>query len=388
MNLIDSTEKLEDFCRILQTKTFITVDSEFLREHSYYPRLCLLQIGCESDSAVVDPLARVDLTPFFDILQDEKIVKVFHAGRQDVEIFYNLTGKLPQNIFDTQIAAMVCGFGENISYGTMVKEITSVELDKSCRLTDWSLRPLDEEQLEYALHDVTYLVDCYKYLYNKMKADNRLEWIKEETAALYNEKYYHIEPSEVWHKIRHNIYNPQFLSALKYLAKWRETRAQKFNTPRQSIIKDEVLLNLASSRPSNQTELKQVRNLKTDVINGKLGGEILDALEEAKNNPLSTEECKLDRSNDIKILPREQNLLEMLKFLLKLQSTDNDVVSKLVASDDDLRYFTRGEYDKSAFMHGWRYDIFGKYAEQLKNGKLSITYDNKNKRVKINQTEQ
>lgn len=383
MNLIDSTEKLEDFCRILETKPFITVDSEFIREHSYYPRLCLLQIGCEGNSAVVDPLAHVDLTPFFEILQNNNIVKVFHAGRQDVEIFYNLTGKLPQNIFDTQIAAMVCGFGENVSYGTLVKEITATELDKSCRLTDWSLRPLDEEQLEYALHDVTYLVDCYKYLCEKMRADNRLEWIKEELAELYDEKCYHIEPSEAWHKIRHNIYSPQFLSALKYLAKWRELRAQKFNTPRQSIIKDDVLLNLASSRPSNQSELKQVRNLKPDIINGKLGGEILEALAEAEKNPLSSAECKLDRDNDIKIQNKEQSLLEMLKFLLKIQSTDNEVVSRLVASEEDLRYFVRGEYEKSAIMRGWRYELFGKYAEKLKNGELSFSYDNVNKRLKF-----
>ena len=383
MNLIDSTEKLEDFCHLLETKSFITVDSEFLREHSYYPRLCLLQVACEGASAVIDPLAHVDLTPFFEVLQNKNIVKVFHAGRQDVEIFYNLMGKLPQNIFDTQIAAMACGFGENVSYGTLVKEITSVELDKSCRLTDWSLRPLDEEQLEYALHDVTYLVDCYKYLCKKMEADNRFGWIEDETTALYDEKCYHTEPDEAWHRIRHNIYGLQFLSALKYLAKWREIRAQKFNTPRQSIIKDEVLLNLASSRPSNQAELKQVRNLKSDVINGRLGGEILEALEEAKNHPLSTEECKKDRNNDIKILPQEQNLLEVLKFLLKLQSIDHEVVSRLVASDDDLRYFVRGDYEKTAIMNGWRYEIFGKYAVKLKNGELSISYDNVNKRVKI-----
>ena len=169
MIFIDTTEKLNEFCQILNKQKFITVDSEFIREHSYYPKLCLLQVGYDGDAAVIDPMASVDLSPFLDILQNNKIVKVFHSGRQDIEIFYNLTGKIPQNIFDTQIAAMVCGFVENIGYGNLVHEITGIELDKSQRLTDWSLRPLDQSQLQYAVSDVTYLVDCYKYLLKYMK---------------------------------------------------------------------------------------------------------------------------------------------------------------------------------------------------------------------------
>ena len=383
MNFIDTDEKLIDFCHILETQKFITVDSEFLREHSYYPRLCLLQIGYDGGSAIIDPLSNTDLTPFFKILENKNITKVFHAGRQDVEIFYNFTGKIPENIFDTQIGAMVCGFGENVSYGTLVKEITSVELDKSCRLTDWSIRPLDNEQLEYALHDVTYLVDCYKYLKEQMEKNNRCDWIKEETANIYDEKCYCIDPAEAWHKIRHNIHSQQFLSALKYLAEWRETRAQKFNTPRQSIIKDDILLNLASVRPTNQSELRQVRNLKSDVINGKLGDEILEAISKAQNNPLNPDECKYDRNNDVHVSAKEQSLLEMLHFLLKLQCLDNDVVCRLVASEDDLRHFVRKEFEQTAFLSGWRYEIFGKYAEKLCNGELAITYNPQTKKIEI-----
>ena len=375
MNLINTDEKLIDFCDILRKQQFITVDSEFLREHSYYPQLCLLQIGYDGGAAIVDPISNLDLSPFLDILQDENIVKVFHAGRQDLEIFYNLTGKLPKNVFDTQIAAMVCGFGENVSYGALVKEICKIELDKSCRLTDWSIRPLDEGQMEYALHDVTYLVDCYKALLEQMKKNNRLEWIKEETEDLCNLKNYKLDPNEAWHKIKHNVHTSQFLSALKYLSKWRELRAQKFNTPRQSIIKDEVILNLASSRPENQGELKQVRNLKSDIINGKLGAEILEALNEANINPLAEAECRADKKNDVQISGRDQSLLEMLKFLLKLQSSENEIVSRLVATEDDLRYFVRGDFDKTSVMSGWRYEIFGQYAEKLRSGKLSISYD-------------
>jgi len=385
MNFIDTDEKLIDFCHILETQEFITVDSEFLRERSYYPRLCLLQIGYDGGSAIVDPLSNTDLTPFFKILENKNITKVFHAGRQDIEIFYNFTGKIPENIFDTQIAAMVCGFGENVSYGTLVKEITSVELDKSCRLTDWSIRPLDNEQLEYALHDVTYLVDCYKYLKEQMEKDGRTDWIKDEMASIYDEKCYCINPEEAWHRIRHNVHSQQFLSALKYLAEWREIRAQKFNTPRQSVIKDDILLNLASVRPTNQSELRQVRNLKSDVINGKLGDEILEAIRKAQENPLAPEECKYDRNNDIHIAAKEQSLLEMLHFLLKLQCLENNVVCRLVASEEDLRYFVRKEFDKTSILNSWRYEIFGKYAEKLCEGELAITYNPQKKKIEINQ---
>ena len=381
MNLIDTDEKLKDFCKILKKQDFITVDSEFLREKSYYPYLCLLQIGYDGGSAIVDPIAKVDLSPFFDILQDEKIVKVFHAGRQDVEIFYNLTGKLPQNIFDTQIAAMVCGFGENVSYGNLVKEICGVELDKSCRLTDWSLRPLDEEQLEYALHDVTYLVDCYKFLLKNMQQNNRLDWIKEETSEIYDLRHYQINPEEMWHKIKHNIPSSQFLSALKYLCMWREKRAQKFNTPRQSIIKDEVLINLASSRPCDQKELKTVRNIKSDVVNGRLGAEILEALETARHNPLKEEECRQDKQSDVHVHRKDQSLLEMLRFLLKLLCYEQNVVTRLVATEDDLRYFIYGE--PTGITQGWRYEIFGQFAEKLKNGELSISYNPNSRKIEV-----
>ena len=204
MQLIDTDEKLEKFCNILEKQSFITVDSEFIREHCYYPKLCLLQVAYEGDCAVIDPLAHVDLSPFFDILQNPDIVKVFHSGRQDIEIFYNLTGKTPKNVFDTQIAAMVCGFSENIGYGNLVHDIVHIDLDKSQRLTDWSLRPLDEAQLKYAVCDVTYLVDCYKYLCEYMQTNHRQDWIKEEICYLCDENGYCINPDDAWMRIKHN----------------------------------------------------------------------------------------------------------------------------------------------------------------------------------------
>ena len=383
MRLIDTDEELQKFCDILQKQDFITVDSEFIREHTYYPKLCLLQVAYNDDAAIIDPLADIDLSPFFAVLQNPDIVKVFHAGRQDIEIFYNLSGKIPQNVFDTQIAAMVCGFSENIGYGNLVREITHVELDKSCRLTDWSHRPLEEDQLQYAAGDVTYLVDCYKYLQNYMQENNRTDWIKEEIENLCNESCYHIEPAEAWHRIKHNIHSPLFLSALKHLAEWRELRAQKYNTPRSGILKDETLLNLASTFPKSTEELKNVRNLKADVIKGKLGAEIIDVLNTARQNPMPIEICRADRKQHARTPSKEQSLIEILKLLLKIRSQEIGVVAKVIASDEDLAFIAGNQPQKTLSLQNWRYEVFGQYAEQLCRGELSIAYNPQRKTIEF-----
>ena len=383
MELINTTEQLTEFCKTLQKQSFITVDSEFIREHSYYPKLCLLQVACEGAAAIIDPLTKVDLSPFFDILQDNNIVKVFHAGRQDIEIFYNLSGKIPQNVFDTQIAAMVCGFSENIGYGNLVSELLHIDIDKSRRLTDWSIRPLDKLQLEYAAGDVTHLVNCYKKLKEYMKENNREHWIDEEIACLCDENCYCVNCDEMWHKIKHNVHSQQFLSALKYLASWREKRAQKYNTPRSSILKDDVLLNIASSFPKTIDELKQVRNLKSDIINGRLGAEIIEALQEASKNPLPSEICRLDRKQEHHIPHNEQSLAEMLKLLLKIKSQETGVIAKLIATDEDIRYIILNQPKHTHTLQGWRYELFGKDALDLCKGKICITYNPKKKCIEI-----
>ena len=383
MQLIDTTEKLNNFCKLLEKQDFITVDSEFIREHSYYPKLCLLQVACEEDSAIIDPLSKADLSAFFDILQNPKIVKVFHAGKQDIEIFYNMTGQIPQNVFDTQIAAMVCGFAENIGYGNLVHDITHVELDKSQRLTDWSLRPLDESQLQYAICDVTYLVDCYKYLKDYMQKNHRETWADEETSALCDINCYEIKPENAWLRIKHNAHSPQYLAALKYLAEWRERRAQKFNTPRSSILRDETLLNIASTFPQTVDDLKQVRNLKADIIKGKLGAEIIEALQLAKDNPMPAEVCRADRKQAVHIPNHEQSLAEILKLLLKIKSQECGVIARLIATDEDLRFIILNQPEKTPTMHGWRYEVFGQYAEQICRGKIAIAYNPKKKKIEI-----
>lgn len=383
MQLIDNDEKLKEFCTALEKQPFITVDSEFIREHCYYPKLCLLQVAYDGDAAIIDPLANIDLSPFFDILQNPNIVKVFHSGRQDIEIFYNLTGKTPKNVFDTQIAAMVCGFTENIGYGNLVHDIVHIDLDKSQRLTDWSLRPLDNSQLQYAICDVTYLVDCYKFLQNYMQKNNRLDWIKEETAWLCDENGYCIKPEEAWLRIKHNAHSPQFLAALKYLAEWREKRAQKFNTPRSGILKDDVLLNIASTFPKSLNELKLVRNLKSEIVNGRLGAEIIEVLKEASQNPMPSEVCRADRKQHHGVPNHEQSLMEVLKLLLKIKSQEAGVIAKLIADDEDLRYIILNQPENTKTMQSWRYEIFGKFAEQLCKGKLSITYNPKKKSIEL-----
>lgn len=383
MLLIDTTEKLNDFCNLLKKQPFITVDSEFIREHCYYPRLCLLQVACETEAAIIDPLSNADLSAFFDILQNADIVKVFHACKQDIEIFYNLTGNIPQNVFDTQIAAMVCGFAENIGYGNLVQEITHVDLDKSRRLTDWSLRPLDEAQLQYAISDVTYLIDCYKYLKKYMQQHHRETWADEEMSALCDVHLYKIKPEDAWLKIKHNAHSPQYLAALKYLAEWREKRAQKFDTPRSSILRDDALLNIASTFPQTIDDLKQVRNLKSDIVKGKLGGEIIEALQEAKVHPMPSEICRADRKQAVHIPNYEQSLAEILKLLLKIKSQECGVIARLIATDEDLRCIITNQPDKTPAMQGWRYEIFGKFAEQLCHGKLSISYNPKKKQIEF-----
>ena len=243
MQIIENQAELESLCQVLKKQKFVTIDSEFVREKTYFSKLCLLQVGWIDDAAIVDPLSNwLNLEPFFAIMQDKNILKVFHSGRQDIEIFYNLSGKIPQPVFDTQIAAMVCGFGASVSYSTLVAEVTKVELDKSSRLTDWSKRPLDVKQLEYALRDVTYLIPCYLYLDKYLKEHNRKEWIKEEIAALCDEEIYKPDPESAWLKIRHSVHGAQFLAVLKELAAWRERRAVKFNTPRHTIMKDDILV--------------------------------------------------------------------------------------------------------------------------------------------------
>ena len=374
MKVIDSTAALTEFCHSLQKREFITIDLEFLREKTYYAKLCLIQVGAADDAAVIDPLAEgLDLSPFVELLKNPGITKVFHSGRQDIEILYMLTGFIPEPLFDTQIAAMVCGYGDSVSYETLVKKICDVELDKSSRLSNWSIRPLDKSQLCYALSDVTHLVNVYQALREQLKQNGRIHWLVEEAEILKNPETYTVNPQDAWQKIKHRSHNPKMLTVLKELAAWRESRAQRKDTPRQNVIKDDLLLNIAALCPTSIEELEQIRNMRKEVATGKLGNEIIEVLNAARQIPAS-QYVKLPKERP---LPQgAAGLHELLKLLLKLTSQESGVVAKLIASDDDLKRFATFKDRNNPILKGWRKELFGNRAIELRNGKLSIRYDN------------
>lgn len=386
MRIIETTADLQQLCTELKTQEFITVDSEFVREKSYYPKLCLIQVGWLDDAAIIDPLAPgLDLSSFLKIMQAENVLKVFHSGRQDIEIFYNLSGKVPSPVFDTQIAAMACGFGASVSYDNMVHKITGVELDKSSRLTDWSKRPLDNKQLEYALRDVTFLLPCYQYLRDYMREHGRTHWIDEEMAALRDENLYRIDPDMAWLKIRHSVHSAHFLRVLKDLAAWRERRAIKHNTPRQSVVKDDMLVNIASVAPRTVEELQKARYIHKDIVNGKLGQEIIEAVREAMQKPLDPNLRKIDRAKQVNIPGAASALAEVLMLLLKIKSEQLQVVPHLIANEKNLRDIACGNDDKTnPALLGWRYDVFGKEALAFRKGLATISYDTNARDIVIN----
>ena len=374
MQIIENTKELETLCKTLSDEDFVTIDLEFLREKSYYAKLCLIQIASPNTAAIVDPLSdQINLSPFFKLMKNKKVLKVFHSGRQDVEILYNLSGFIPEPLFDTQIAAMVCGFGESVSYENLVSKITKNALDKS-------KRPLTEAQLHYALSDVTHLVHIYTFLQDKLKESKREHWIDEEIEVLKNPETYTINPYETWHKIKHRSHNAHFLTILRELAAWRENRAQKKDTPRQSIIKDDILLNIAAMDPKSPDELGQIRNIRKDVLNGKLAAEILEVLEKTRKIP-ANKHVKLEK--EVKISNGSSALLELLKLLLKITSQEEGVVPRLIANDDDLREFSSFNDKKNAILQGWRYEIFGKNAIAFREGQLSISFDKDKKSINI-----
>ena len=373
MRLIDTNQALTEFCQELINEAFIAVDLEFLREKTYYAKLCLIQVASPNHAAIIDPLAEnIDLSAFFALMKNPNITKVFHSGRQDIEIIYNQSGSIPEPLFDTQIASQVCGFGEAISYENLVKSVLGIQLDKSSRLSDWSLRPLDTKQLEYALSDVTHLVNIYTFLQNKLAETGRLHWLDEEIAILKSPDTYIVRPEDAWQKIRHRSHNSKVLTILRELAAWRERRAQNKNTPRQSIIKDDCLINIAAACPTSKEELEKIRNIRKDVASGKLGDEILEVINIALQIPSS---AYIKPEHD-KPLPNGANALyELLRMLLKIRAQEKGVVAKLIASDDDLKNFAISANTENPILKGWRLEIFGTDALALRKGELSITYN-------------
>lgn len=371
MDIITTTQDLAALVETLKTHDFITIDTEFLREKTYYPKLCLIQIGDPDKNAVaIDPLADgLDLSPLFDLLEDERVLKVFHAGRQDLEIFFHLTGKVVTPFFDTQIAAMVCGFGDSVGYEHLVRAITGKSLDKSAQFTDWSNRPLSEKQLTYALADVTHLCDIYRHLAQELEKRERTEWVLQEDAILRNPSTYENDPGEAWKRIKIRSPKPQSLAVLRELAAWRETQAQERNIPKNWVIRDETLAEIAAQAPKTAEQLKKTRNVSNDLAEGRTGKKILACVERALGTPRDS----WPKPEKKQFIPSGMlAAIDILKMLLKIQSAENEVAAKLIASQSDLEQIAMNDAADVPALKGWRRDVFGEDALALKNGKIAI----------------
>ena len=366
---ITTTDALAHACTQLATSSYVTIDTEFIREKTYYPVLCLVQLASDEHEYMVDPLAEgIDLSPLFELLQNSKVTKVFHSGKQDIEIFYHLTGNIPQNVFDTQIAAMVCGFGAAASYASLVEQIAGKTLDKSSRFTDWSRRPLTEKQLHYAIGDVTYLRDIYKNLVIQLNESERDAWVKEEMDVLLSPDTYRADLEKLWLKLSPKGASKQFLGVLKAMVEWREKTAIRLNKPRNHIVKDAALLEYAAIIPKTLDDFNQLRGMNR--VQQSLRPSLLEAITAAQ--PVKKEGPQKKKP----ISPKYKPLLELLRVLLADVANKNKVAERLIATGDDLKMIALGEHEATSAMHGWRYDIFGKQAESLCKGEIALTIKN------------
>jgi ribonuclease D len=367
--LITDTAGLAALCERLRQEAFVTVDTEFMRERTYWPELCVVQLAGDHEVAVVDALAPgLDLGPLGALLADETVPKVFHAARQDVEIFLLKFGAVPTPLYDTQIAAMVAGFGDQVSYDSLARALAGASIDKAHRFSDWAARPLSPAQIAYAAADVTHLRDIYRGLTARMERDGRGKWVEEEMAALADPATYRADPETQWQRLPPRSHNRRFLGLLRAACAWREREAQRVNIPRQRLVKDETLLEIAATSPETPADLARARGISEGFAKGKSGASLLVAIAEAKALP---EELLPE-------VPRERAgpaaspaLVALLKVLLAAQSEAHHVAPRLLASSEDLERLAAGEEDLPA-LHGWRHEVFGAQALALKAGKVAI----------------
>ncbi|MFZ4125504.1 MAG: ribonuclease D [Rickettsiales bacterium] len=372
--IIDSAE-FAIFCETLHGERFITLDTEFIRERTYFPQLCLLQIGTSKEAVAVDPLAEgMDLTPLYRVLADPSIIKVFHAAGQDVEIFFRLSGIIPTPLYDTQIAGMVCGFGESASYETLVRELVGAKLDKASRFTDWAKRPLSDRQLTYALDDVIHLRKIFELMEARIEKDNRSAWIQEEMQEAYALSRFQIDTSNAWKRLKVKSRDPFYLHMLRAVASWREELAIKRDVPRQRIIRDEVVLQIAAQSPESVEDLQQVRGLGNN-LSRDWQTSLIDNLNMARIAP--KEDFPAPPPRGISLNAGQEACLDILRMLLKQCCEEAHVVPRLVADRDELEALVKGDVPmaNSHIMHGWRYEVFGKKAEGLLRGKLHAMVD-------------
>ena len=375
IELINDNETLINFCSQLSQSTFVAVDTEFIRDRTYWPRLCLIQIANQDFARAIDPLADgINLNPLIDLLTNSNVIKVFHASRQDIEIFTQQNGVIPTPLFDTQIAAMVCGFGDSVGYDRLVENLTGAKIDKAQRFTDWSRRPLNAKQIGYALDDVTYLLKIYETLRHQLKKSGRAHWLEEEMTVLTNPATYAQFPGEAWRRLKLRSSNAQYLGVTKELAAWREREAQRRNLPRGHVLKDEAIQELAAEKPETVRDLSHLRALPKGIAQGPAGQQLLDAIKAGRSLALN-DIPKLDAKE---ILPRGlRPLISLMKVLLKTKCDANDVAQKLVASTSDIERIAADDHADVAALRGWRKEIFGKDALDLKHGRLAMSANGK-----------
>ena len=372
MSLITTTEALAAVCERISRHPFVTVDTEFLRETTFWPKLCVIQLASDDEAVAVDALAEgLDLTPVFELMANPAIVKVFHAARQDIEIVWNLAKIVPAPLFDTQVAAMVCGFGDQVSYGELVQSICKIPVDKSSRFTDWSRRPLSEAQITYALADVTHLRDVYRWLVARLQKTDRTSWLSDEMQTLTSASTYEQHPDNAWERLRNRARKPRDLAVLMEIAAWREREAQSRDVPRSRVLKDDIMIEIALAAPRTADLLGQLRSFPRGMERSRSGADLLAAVERGL-------------ARDPKTLPRIERerrsngggaTVELLKVLLRQVSERHGVAAKMIATVDDLEAIASDDRAQVAAMAGWRRELFGAKALELKHGRLALTVE-------------
>ena len=370
ITVITESALLAEYCVGWRNATYVTVDTEFMREHTYWPILCLVQVGGPDESVIIDPMAEgIDLTPLYDVLTDQNVLKVFHAARQDVELFHHLTGHIPAPLFDTQVAAMVCGFGDSVGYEKLAARLADAQIDKTSRFTDWARRPLTDRQLIYAVADVSHLRPIYDKLSAQLESNGRRSWIDEEMKILTSPSTYENEPKNAWLRIKVRNGKPRFLATLREIAAWREKEAQRRDVPRNRIIREEALTEIAASAPTSVGELARVRAISQKLAEGDMGRAILKVVQHALS--LSKESFPSAPKHVEKPIGMAP-LMDLLKVLLKMRCEQSGVAQKLVATVGDLERFAAGDED-SPLLSGWRRELFGELALALTDGRVALT---------------
>ncbi|WP_454629034.1 ribonuclease D [Bradyrhizobium cenepequi] len=379
MDLITTTWELQAACDRLAAHPVITVDTEFLRETTYYPLLCVLQMASPDEAVVIDALAPgIDLAPFFELMANEKVLKVFHAARQDIEIVWHRANTIPHPIFDTQVAAMVLGYGDSIAYDQLVERITGHRPDKTHRFTDWSRRPLSAEQTQYAVSDVTHLRDVFTALDADLKKRGRNDWVSEEMEILTSPRTYDFHPERAWERLKTRVRKPRELAVLIEVAAWREQEAQSRDVPRSRVLKDEAVGDIATHAPTSLEKLANLRSLPKGFERSKWGTDIIAAVQRG----LARDLAKLPKIEKPRNNANGAAIVELLKVLLRMTSERHAVASKVIATVDDLEQIAADDHADVAALHGWRRELFGEAAIKLKHGQLALAID-KGRVVKV-----